>query len=105
MEVIPLWVQVPPLAPFFMSIKYKIVETTGCTAYDITVNDRSISDMTEQELDEVVDYLLQQAKVHYKEQAILFNNIVELFQYSDYESDGRSCEQCGDTVSSTTWNI
>lgn len=88
-----------------MTTKYEIKQTTGCTAYCTLINDRPIEEFSEEELLEVVDYLLQQVKVHYKEQAILFQNIVDLFQYDDYESDRNPCEQCGDSVSTTTWNI
>ena len=85
--------------------KYKIVETTGCTAFDFSINDKSISDYTEEELDEILDYLFIKIKNSLKENTILFNDVVKLFQADDWEYDSEPCSQCGDTVSTETWNI
>jgi hypothetical protein len=85
--------------------KYKFVETTGCTAFDFSVNDRSFSDMSVQEYNEMLDYLFLKLKEGIGEQTILLGDVVKLFQYDDYEYDDHVCETCGDTVSTTTWNI
>ncbi len=81
------------------------MQTTGCTAFDFTVNDNSLSDLPEKTQEEILDYLLIKLKERFKENNINLENIVELFHYDDYEYDNHVCEQCGDTVSSTTWNI
>ena len=88
-----------------MNTKYKFVQTTGCTAFDFTVNDESIVDLSEEKQSEIIDYLLIKLKEEYSQGTILIGNIVEMFQYDDYEHDPERCGQCGDTVSSTTWNI
>jgi hypothetical protein len=88
-----------------MNTKYKFVQTTGCTAFDFTVNDESIADLSEEKQSEIIDYLLIKLKEEYSQGSILIGNIVEMFQYDDYEYDDYECEQCGDRVSSTTWNI
>ncbi len=85
--------------------KYKFIETTGCVAFDFTVNSHSFSELSVQEYDTMVDYLFVKIKQGLKEQTILLEDVVKLFQYDDYEYDDYSCEQCGDTVSTTTWNI
>jgi uncharacterized UBP type Zn finger protein len=85
--------------------KYKFVETTGCTAFDFTVNGKSFSDLSKQEYDEMLNYLFEKIKEGISEQTILLENIIHLFQYDDYEHDPNQCEQCGDYRSSTTWNI
>lgn len=85
--------------------KYKIVETTGCTAFDFSINEKSISEYTKEELDQILDYLFLKVKEGLKENTILFENIVHLFQPDDWEHDPYVCEQCGDSVSTTTWNI
>lgn len=85
--------------------KYKFVETTGCTAFGFSVNNQSISDLPEQEYNEMLDYLLVKIKEGIKEQTILLENVVQIFQYDDYEHDNYICEQCGDSVTTTTWNI
>ena len=85
--------------------KYKIVETTGCTAFGFSINDKCISEYTKQDLEQILDYLFIKIKEGIKDNTILFENVVQLFQYNDYEHDPHICEQCGDTVSTTTWNI
>jgi uncharacterized UBP type Zn finger protein len=85
--------------------KYKFIETTGCTAFDFTVNEKSFSELSNQEYDEMLNYLLEKIKEGIGEQTILLEDVIRLFQYDDYEYDPTVCEQCGDTVSTTTWNI
>jgi hypothetical protein len=86
-------------------IKYKFVETTGCTAFDFTVNDKSLSDIPQNDQDQILEYLLLKIKEGIKDNTIQLENVVEMFQYDDYEHDDHVCGQCGDTVSTTTWNI
>ena len=88
-----------------MKTKYKFVETTGCTAFDFTVDDRSFSELSEQEYNDMLNYLFQKIKEGIGEQTILLENVIHLFQYDDYEHDPHVCDQCGDSVSTTTWNI
>lgn len=88
-----------------METKYKIVETTGCTAFDLSINDRSISDIPNDEQEKILDYLIIKIKEGIKDNTIQFQSVVQLFQYDDYEYDDHVCGQCGDTVSTTTWNI
>lgn len=88
-----------------MKTKYKIVETTGCTAFSFTINDKEIADIPEQEQEEILNYLFEQIKERIKENNIQLDDVIHLFHYDDYEYDNEPCEQCGDTVSTTTWNI
>jgi hypothetical protein len=85
--------------------KYKFVETTGCTAFNYTINDQPISEIPKEELDKILDYLFVKIKEGIGENSILFENVVSLFQYDEYEHDDYRCESCGDHRSSTTWNI
>lgn len=88
-----------------MKTKYKFVETTGCTAFDFTVNDRSFSELSEQEYNDMLNYLFEKIKEGISEQTILLADVIHLFQYDDYEYDPEPCEQCNDYRSSFTWNI
>jgi len=88
-----------------MSTKYKFEEVTGCTAFDFLVNSKSLSDIPKNDQDEILNYLFVKIKEGIKENTIQLENVVQLFQYDDYEYDDHVCEQCGDTVSTTTWNI
>jgi len=88
-----------------MKTKYKFEEVTGCTAFDFLVNSKSLSDIQEREQDEILDYLFVKIKEGIKENTIQLESVVQLFQYDDYEHDDHVCGQCGDTVSTTIWNI
>jgi hypothetical protein len=88
-----------------MKTKYKFIETTGCTAFDFTVNEKSFSKLSTTEYDEMLNYLFEKIKEGIGEQTILLENVIHLFQYDDYEHDPHICDQCGDSVSTTTWNI
>lgn len=85
--------------------KYKFVETTGCTAFNFTVNDKAFSELSEQEYNEMLNYLFEKIKEGVREHTILLEDVVKLFQPDDWEHDSEPCDQCGDTVSTTTWNI
>jgi hypothetical protein len=88
-----------------MSTKYKFEEVTGCTAFNFLVNGKSLSDIPKNDQDEILDYLFVKIKEGIKENTILLESVVQLFQYDDYESDPGICETCGDCRSSMTWNI
>ena len=88
-----------------MKTKYKFEEVTGCTAFDFLVNSKSLSDIQEREQDEILNYLFVKIKEGIKNNTIQFQGVVQLFQYDDYEHDDHVCGQCGDTVSTTIWNI
>lgn len=88
-----------------METKYKFVETTGCTAFGFSVNGKEVSELSEQEYNEMLDYLFVKIKEGINDNTILFTDVVKLFQYDNYEYDDYVCESCGDTTDTTTWNI
>lgn len=88
-----------------MQPKYKIKLTEGCTAFDFSVNDKSVSEHKEEELNEILDYLFVKVKEGIKENTIQFSDVVHLFQPNDFKYDKLNCEQCGDSVSTTLWEI
>ena len=88
-----------------MKTTYKFEEVTGCTAFDFLVNGKSLSDIAQNEQDEILEYLFLKVKEGIKDNTIQFQSIVQLFQYDDYEYDDHVCGQCGDTVSTTIWHI
>jgi hypothetical protein len=88
----------------------KIVISEGCTAFYTTVDGKMIDGeenqnvMSEKEQDELIDYLLLKAKEQIKNGSIAINSLIQLFQYDDWESDS-ICDQCGDQVTRTYYNI
>ena len=61
--------------------------------------------MPKEKQEEIVDYLLVKLKEEFKVGSVLIDQIVGIFQYDDYENDPEPCDQCGDTVQTTTWTI
>ena len=86
-------------------MKYKIVITEGCTAFDFTVNDKSIADLTAEEQSEFVNYLCEQFKSQLQGSTVRLEDLVRVFQSSDWGSDRHNCDQCGDTVHWTSWEL
>jgi hypothetical protein len=85
--------------------RYKFEEITGCTAFDFRVNDKSINELSEEERNDMINYLFLKIKEGLNDQTILLEQVIQLFQYDEYEHDPNMCEQCGDTVSTTIWKI
>jgi hypothetical protein len=85
--------------------KYKFVETTGCTAFGFSVNEKELSELSEKEYEDMLDYIFIKVKEGLVENTILFNDVVKLFQPDDWTHNSYPCDQCGDTVSTETWNI
>jgi hypothetical protein len=88
-----------------MQTRYKFVEVDGCTAFDFSVNDKQVGDMSEEEYNQMIDYLFVKIKEGLENHEVRFRDIVSLFQHDEFKYDEDPCEQCGDTVSTTTWNI
>ena len=85
--------------------KYKFIETTGCTAFNFTINDKQISELSEQEYNEMLDYLFVKIRAGINENTILFTDVVKLFQPDDWHYGTENCESCGDSIDEVTWNI
>ncbi len=87
------------------NFKYKFEEVTGCTAFNFYVNEKPISDISTEKQEEILDYLFVKIKEGVRGNTISFQDVVQLFQYDDYESDPEPCSSCYDTVEKMTWKI
>lgn len=91
--------------------KYKVIISEGCTAFYTEINEKIIGGeyeptrMSDEEVDEFVDYLCEKFKQDLKEGTVIMDDLIKCFQYDETEYDDYSCEQCGDTVSRTIWNL
>jgi hypothetical protein len=76
---------------------------------DLLVEGAYVGDMmdfiNDDEYNEMLNYLFVKIKEGIGEQTTLLEDVVKLFQPDDWEHDPNICEQCGDSVSTTTWNI
>jgi hypothetical protein len=84
----------------------KIVITEGCTAYNTTIDGVSLSDLPKKYIEDVLlDKVLSELKKRVLQNNIDINSIIQLIEYDNYESSKEPCDQCGDHVTTTTWNI
>ena len=86
-------------------MKYKFQEINGCTAFDRLINGKRESEHSPEEIKEVINYLLLKVRQMIDENALDLFALVSIFPYSDFKYDAESCEQCGDNVSETIWEI
>lgn len=86
-------------------MKYKFVETQGCTAFSFTINGEEIGDIPKEKLKEIIDYLCEKMKEGIDDGTVQFSDIVRSFQTSDWGSDKKACDQCGDTVHWDIWEV
>ena len=82
----------------------KIEIYQGCTANDIVIDGKSVSDMTSSEQDIIVEELLQKAKEAIMRNEVQMIDLIEMFQYDDYNV-GSTCDQCNDNVTTTIYNL
>ena len=86
-------------------MKYNIEISEGCMAFYTLINGKNLNEMSEQEQDEFLTYILAEIKQKVKENNISIDSIIKLIEYDDYENDGHICGQCGDQVLRTYWRI
>jgi hypothetical protein len=86
-------------------MKYKFVETQGCTAFSFTINDKELNDISKDEQKEIVNYLCEKMKEGLDDGTVLFSDIVRVFQTSDHGMEKESCDQCGDCVYWDVWEL
>jgi hypothetical protein len=88
-----------------MNHKYEIIESTGCTKFGFSINGKELNDLPENEIEEVIDYLLPKIKESIKNKEINLSTIMHIFPYAGYEHTKEPCGQCGDHVTITVWRI
>ena len=83
----------------------KIVITEGCTAFDTKIDGISTSDMSKEQLEKAVEIIVQNIRKGIWENTSSLNSAINIMEYDEYKNDNCYCEQCGDSVSTTIWNI
>ena len=82
----------------------KIIEYTGCVTGGLQFDDKHETDLTPEEQEKILDYILVKLKEGILDGTISLNSVIGTFQYVDYKT-GNSCDQCGDTPTMTFWEI
>lgn len=89
--------------------KYQIVRGEGCLSFGTTVNGKDIygeyEPMSESQIEEFVDYLCVKFKQELKDNTVSIDDLIDCFQYDECETESGSCDTCGDSVTTTTWNL
>jgi hypothetical protein len=92
-----------------MKTKYKIIKSEGCTSFGTTVNGQNVygefEPMCESQINEFVDYLCERFKEERKMCTVQLDDLIKCFQPDSWHYDDEPCDQCGDTVSSQTWEL
>lgn len=91
-------------------MKYKIVISEGCIANAITFNDKDWSGayeptlMSVSERNDAVEYLLDQIREGLKDGSVLIVDVIQCFSADETEYS-EPCDQCGDSVTTRTWEL
>lgn len=80
----------------------KFTKTEGCTAFSEMIGDQRLSDMTDAQILTIRTYLI--GKIRDNKDIGIFD-LVSLFPIEDFEYSKEPCDQCGDSTSTTTWEI
>jgi len=93
------------------TMKYKIEINEGCRSFSTIVNDISWSGedprycCSQEQQHECIDYLVEKLRAELKSGNIHIDSLIRMFDYEDYETSDYSCDTCGDTTSTTTWEL
>lgn len=88
-----------------ISSPMKIIKTDGCTAYGWTFDGKDLQEISAEEQEKIFDFLCLKFKEQMKDGCRSITDFVEVFFYDEFESDEYPCGQCGDYVSTTTWQF
>ena len=82
----------------------KVTVYQGCISNDITIDEKSLRDMTQNEVDMIVEELLQKAKEALIRNEIQILDIIQMFQYDEFKT-APTCDTCGDNATTTVYNL
>lgn len=88
-----------------ISSPMKIIKTDGCTVHNWTFDGKDLQEISLEEQEKIFDFLCLKFKEQMKDGCRSITDFVEVFFYDEFESDESPCDQCGDYVSTTTWEI
>lgn len=83
----------------------KFVKTEGCTDYGWTVDGKDLNEVSPEMKEQIFIYLCLRLREAISENNKSLTDLIEIFDYVDFDYDPAACGQCGDSVSTTTWEI
>ena len=84
---------------------YKIQETQACGNYDLEINNKSINDFSEKEMEDFVNHLMAEFKNGLKDGSCLLIDLIKCFQTENCVWEEDVCDCCGDSKMTTSWII
>jgi hypothetical protein len=70
-----------------------------------TVDGKDLREMDKTETDNLLQYLLIKVQDRINDGGLFVTDLIRLFQYDEIDFDSESCDQCGHTSSTTTWEV
>lgn len=83
----------------------KIIEYSTCMDESWTVDGKDLREMDKTETDNLLQYLLIKVQDRINDGGLFVTDLIRLFQYDEIDFDSESCDQCGHTSSTTTWEV
>ena len=83
----------------------KIIEYSTCMDESWTIDGKDLREMDKTETDNLLQYLLIKVQDRINDGGLFVTDLIKLFQYDEIDFDRDSCEQCGHTSSTTTWEV
>jgi len=82
----------------------KVVKTYGCTAAGFTIDGMSYAELTPEQKKAFESVVIMRIREALADSSLYIQDLIDCLQYDDHKCS-EPCEQCGDSVSTTTWNI
>jgi hypothetical protein len=70
-----------------------------------TVDGKDLREMDKTETDNLLQYLLIKVQDRIDDGGLFVTDLIKLFQYDEIDFNSESCDQCGHTSSTTTWEV
>lgn len=83
----------------------KIIEYSTCMDESWTVDGKDLREMDKTETDNLLQYLLIKVQDRINDGGLFVTDLIKLFQYDEIDFNSESCDQCGHTSSTTTWEV
>ena len=82
----------------------KIEKVQGCTSHSFTIDGKKWIDCSKEEQKQIKDKMLEAVSQAIDEGCLRIDDFITILEYDD-EEYGETCEQCGDYVITTVWDI
>lgn len=86
-------------------MKYAIQINRGCTTFGTIINGKNVDSLTREEHAQFLTYLLDKIREQVYSGEITLDSVIELMPSDKEVYDSEICDSCGDTTSSTYWEI